>query len=470
MAVAGGVPGGVPGRLDIPLRPDQRADAAAVQVLGKLVLAIEANLPGTLADTDSEFLHDLRVAVRRTRALQRELKGVFERESLEHFRDGFRWLQAVTGPTRDLDVYLLDFDRFRAALPRTWRATSIRSRRCWPRSAGARSGGWRARCARRRPPASSPTGPCSWRAWSSRPRTSGPTPAAPIGELAADRIGKVYRRMVKRGRAIDESAPPEALHELRKQGKELRYLLEFFASLYPPEVVRPMVKTLKALQDTLGRFQDAEVQAAMLHTYRESVGSRERGAAALMAMGLLVDRLEQDRAEARARFAERFDAFAVAAPARARGGDVRVTRVLATYNIKGGVGKTSAAVNLAYLAARENAHVLLWDLDPQGASTYLFRVKPKVKGGGRKLVRGKSEVEGLIKGTDHDRLDLLPADFSYRHMDLALDATKKPDAAAVARCSRRSPASTTTSSSTARRASRWCRRACSRRPTRCSCR
>jgi chromosome partitioning protein len=103
-----------------------------------------------------------------------------------------------------------------------------------------------------------------------------------------------------------------------------------------------------------------------------------------------------------------------------------VTQVLATYNIKGGVGKTSAAVNLAYLAAREDAHVLLWDLDPQGASTYLFRIKPKVKGGGRKLVRGKSEVEALIKGTDFDRLDLLPADFSYRHMDLALDATKRP--------------------------------------------
>jgi chromosome partitioning protein len=103
-----------------------------------------------------------------------------------------------------------------------------------------------------------------------------------------------------------------------------------------------------------------------------------------------------------------------------------MTTVLATYNIKGGVGKTSAAVNLAYLAAREDAHVLLWDLDPQGASTFLFRVKPKVKGGGRKLVRGKSEVEPLIKGTDYERLDLLPADFSYRHMDLALDATKKP--------------------------------------------
>jgi chromosome partitioning protein len=105
-----------------------------------------------------------------------------------------------------------------------------------------------------------------------------------------------------------------------------------------------------------------------------------------------------------------------------------VTQVLATYNIKGGVGKTSAAVNLAYLAARDGAPTLLWDLDPQGASTYLFRVKPKVKGGARKLVRGKSDVDGLIKETDHQHLDLLPADFSYRHMDLALDATKRPTA------------------------------------------
>jgi cellulose biosynthesis protein BcsQ len=100
--------------------------------------------------------------------------------------------------------------------------------------------------------------------------------------------------------------------------------------------------------------------------------------------------------------------------------------ILATYNIKGGVGKTSAAVNLATLAAREGARTLLWDLDPQGASTYLFRVRPKVKGGGGKLVRGKTDPGTQIKGTDTEGLDLLPADFSYRHMDLALDGTKKP--------------------------------------------
>ena len=100
--------------------------------------------------------------------------------------------------------------------------------------------------------------------------------------------------------------------------------------------------------------------------------------------------------------------------------------VVAAYNIKGGVGKTSVTVNLAWLAAEGGARVLVWDLDPQGAATYLLRIKPKVKGGGRRLVHGKSDPAALLKGTDHERLDLLPADFSYRNMDLALDATKRP--------------------------------------------
>jgi cellulose biosynthesis protein BcsQ len=101
-------------------------------------------------------------------------------------------------------------------------------------------------------------------------------------------------------------------------------------------------------------------------------------------------------------------------------------RILATYSIKGGVGKTSAAVNLAALAARDGRRTLLWDLDPQGAATFLLRVKPKVRGGAGKLVRGRSDPALLLKGTDLDGLDLLPADFSYRHMDLALDGAKKP--------------------------------------------
>ena len=101
-------------------------------------------------------------------------------------------------------------------------------------------------------------------------------------------------------------------------------------------------------------------------------------------------------------------------------------KVVATYSIKGGVGKTSAAVNLAALAAAEGRRTLIWDLDPQGASSFLFRIRPKVKGGGRKLVRGRTEAAAVLKGTDVEGLDLLPADFSYRHLDLHLDDSKKP--------------------------------------------
>jgi chromosome partitioning protein len=101
-------------------------------------------------------------------------------------------------------------------------------------------------------------------------------------------------------------------------------------------------------------------------------------------------------------------------------------RIYATYNIKGGVGKTTAAVNLAYLAGQDGLRTLLWDLDPQGAASFMFRIKPRVKGGGKALIRGTRTLDDAIKGTDFDNLDLIPADFTYRNMDLLLGDAKKP--------------------------------------------
>lgn len=101
-------------------------------------------------------------------------------------------------------------------------------------------------------------------------------------------------------------------------------------------------------------------------------------------------------------------------------------KVFATYNIKGGVGKTATAVNIAYLASRDGYRTLLWDLDPQSAASFLFRVKPRVKGGGKALIAGRRLIDDAIKATDFENLDLLPADFTYRNLDLHLDSEKKP--------------------------------------------
>jgi CHAD domain-containing protein len=296
VAAAGGAPGGVSSKPAFSLTAAQPAAAAAAVMFADLLRVIEANLPGTLADVDSEFLHDLRVAVRRTRSLQRQLAAELPPE-LARFREEFRRLQQVTGPARDLDVYVLDFPAFRAtAGPDLEPLRGLLEEQ--RRREHARMG--RAlRSARTRRLLS------EWAVF-----LAGLEGGRPIGDVAAERIGKVYRRMVKAGRAIDEASPAEALHDLRKQGKELRYLLEFFASLYPDKVIRPMVKSLKALQDTLGRFQDREVQADTLRAMREDVVGVDDGAAALMAMGLLVEHLARDQTAARAEFAERFAAFA----------------------------------------------------------------------------------------------------------------------------------------------------------------
>lgn len=101
-------------------------------------------------------------------------------------------------------------------------------------------------------------------------------------------------------------------------------------------------------------------------------------------------------------------------------------KVVATYSIKGGVGKTSTAVNLAYEAARAGVRVLVWDLDPQGAATYLFRVRPKMRGGSRRLVSAHGELAGHIRGSDVSAVHVVPADFSLRHLDLHLEGTKRP--------------------------------------------
>jgi CHAD domain-containing protein len=307
----GGVPGGFPAKIEAPLQFAQPAAGAVATVLRMLLEVIEANLPGTIDDLDSEFLHDLRVSVRRSRAVQRELKGVFPPSELAHFRAEFRWLQQASGDARDLDVHVLEFDAMRALVPEAMQGDLdplldvLRTRRAQAHR--------RVVSALRSERA---TGLLS--AWGkfldgleAGSETDRPDAARPIGVVVGERIHKVYRQMVRMGEAIDESSPAEAYHELRKKGKELRYLLELFgAPLYPSEVVKPMIRTLKALQDVLGRHQDREVQVALLRSLGPDVARAPASEAALMAMGVLIARLSEDERAARGEFADRFAEFA----------------------------------------------------------------------------------------------------------------------------------------------------------------
>lgn len=101
-------------------------------------------------------------------------------------------------------------------------------------------------------------------------------------------------------------------------------------------------------------------------------------------------------------------------------------KTLALYSIKGGVGKTAAAVNLSWLSSGPQSPVLLCDLDPQGASSFYFRIRASKKFTGEKFLKGSKKIIENIRATDFENLDLLPSDFSFRNLDLELSEEKKP--------------------------------------------
>jgi CHAD domain-containing protein len=305
-------PGDYSSKLDLRLEPDQRADVALKQVFRSLLRTIVANEPGLRADLDTEFLHEFRVAVRRTRSALSQLKGLYREETANEFRREFNWLGSLTGPTRDLDVHLLKMADYRALLPEQVRADLEplngfleRHRDLEHRKMVQALGNKRYRDLIEH-----------WQAFLDQPPADGELPrnaATPIGELASRRIWKAYRRVLDKGGAIGPETPPESLHRLRIDAKKLRYLLEFFRSLYDAEEIGRLVKALKQLQDNLGDFNDFIVQQATLGRFaQQMIDDRLEPAETLMAMGRLQERLEAGQEREREDFYRRFEKFSAA--------------------------------------------------------------------------------------------------------------------------------------------------------------
>jgi CHAD domain-containing protein len=305
VAAAGRRPGDYSSKIDVKLAPRMPAAAALAAVLTALFDTLEANVNGTVRDLDTEFLHDLRIAVRRTRSALKLAGDVLPGDLTRRFRQEFKWLGDLTTPTRDLDVYLLGYSGmadgliaatadelrpFHGHLQRTRAATQRALVR------GLRSARF-SRLAR------------EWRQALGAAAAAGPRPT--VARLAAARIARAHRRVIRDGTAIGATSPPESLHELRKRCKELRYLLEFFGSLYDPAQHWQAVRDLKALQDCLGEFQDTQVQQDELRAFAaQMMEERAAPATTLLAMGEIAAGLAGRQRQARIEFAGRFRDFA----------------------------------------------------------------------------------------------------------------------------------------------------------------
>lgn len=290
----------------VQLTPSMPASDAVVAVLHGFLSTVERTLGGVVADIDTEFLHDFRVAIRRSRSTLKLTGDVLEPGPAEQLGRDLKWLGDLTSPTRDLDVYLLglpemaaglqsaepaDLDPFRDYL-RARRRTEFR------------------RLVRALSSARFRAALDHWRALGLLGEASDPDEATNADELAADRFTRAHHRVVKRGKAIGPDSAAEELHDLRKRCKELRYLLEIFRPLHHPPTHRAALKDLKALQEVLGEFQDSEVQGAAVREFATTMLSTSSAPArTVLAMGELAAQLSARQRHARAEFGDRFAAF-----------------------------------------------------------------------------------------------------------------------------------------------------------------
>jgi CHAD domain-containing protein len=293
----------------VPISAGQDAAVAVAGLLLHLLTTIEVNVPGTVGDVDTEFLHDLRVAVRRTRAALKLVGDALPGELAPEFAPQFTWLGDLTTPMRDLDTLLLGFEAMAAQLVEADHADlePLRSYLGRMRTAERRRLVAGLRSARFTGLTAAWRGELTALVQSNGDRAGGGRLAArTVRALAADRIGRAYRRVVRRAAAVRAGSPPEALHDLRKRCKELRYILDLFVDVCRPAPYRALIRELKVVQDQLGEFQDAEVHGDTIRTYAgQMLGAGLAPASTLLAMGELVARFGAHQRSAAARSVER---------------------------------------------------------------------------------------------------------------------------------------------------------------------
>jgi len=303
-------PGSYSAKVDIQLDPDMRSDEATKVILRFLLHVIRINETNIAKDLDTEFVHDYRVAIRRTRSALGQIQFVFPAKTTDRFKKDFAFVGKLSNDLRDLDVYLLNEAPYKAMLPPVLRddidplfdhLRKKRSKALQKVISGLKSKKYVKILE-------------DWEAFLNQPRQDGgaaPNAELPIIELACKRIYKKYRSVVKAGNLILENAEDEMLHVLRIHCKKLRYLMEFFSSLFPRKKINVLIEQLKKLQDNLGDFNDLCVQEEyLLNITKELPTTHRQLKKTLVAIGSLVGILGRERKMVKDAFAETFTDFA----------------------------------------------------------------------------------------------------------------------------------------------------------------
>jgi CHAD domain-containing protein len=290
---------------DVKLDAGEPAMAGMRRVLARLAESIEANRPGVIEDAGPEHLHDLRIAIRRTRSLLTEGKRVLPKDVRAHHRHAFRRLGQQTGPVRDLDVFQEVWDREVEALALSGDAGVAKV--TW--ELDARRAAAHAELARLVTSDDTRDMLVGWRRWLVDPHVE-VDPAVRLGPVVAQRLERAQDRVLRRGRSITPESPSHRLHDLRKDAKRLRYLLEGYGSLLDASGRKEFVGQLKDLQDNLGAHQDAEVQLDLVRLLARDLARAELiDTDTVLAVGRVSDRLVRRQERERAAFDERFGAY-----------------------------------------------------------------------------------------------------------------------------------------------------------------
>ena len=281
---------------------------AVAEICLDLVASMEKNRDGVCNDIDSEFLHDFRIAVRRTRSLLSLLKKYLPPDQLSHYETEFKWLGSVTGPLRDIDVYLLKREAYQNLLPLTLRdglafffADLAARRTAEVVELKKNLGSVRYQVLIE-----------SWKDFliDSRSELFQGVRKKRCLSLVNRIISKRFKRFIADADLISAQSSDRDLHRLRIKGKKFRYLLEFFRSFYADSETALFLKHMKKVQDNLGDFNDLSVQIDMLNsTLLELKGRNKRSILLAAALGSLITRLKSEHQQVRAQFHSTYKAF-----------------------------------------------------------------------------------------------------------------------------------------------------------------